>query len=47
MSSDVETPEKQVLNRIGLKFSRGKRDRVDHNRIYGAVSRSIITMRRA
>ena len=47
MGSDIETAKKQVRDRIRPKFSRGKRDSVDHNRIYGAVSRSIITMRRA
>jgi hypothetical protein len=33
MGRDVETAEEQILNRIGPKLSRGKRDSVDHNRV--------------
>jgi hypothetical protein len=44
MGSDIETAKKQVLDRIRPKFSRGKRDSVDHNRIYSTANRSIIAM---
>jgi hypothetical protein len=44
MCSDVETAKEQILDRIRLKFSGRKRNRVDHNRVYTAVNRSIIEM---
>jgi hypothetical protein len=44
MGSNVETAKKQVLDRIRPKFSGGKSDSVDHNRVYSTVNRSIIAM---